>query len=132
VIVSNMRVIVCGCRDWADRRAIEGALGYAATLANGDPLTVVHGGASGADAIAATIAREWGVACEAHPAEWNTLGNAAGPIRNEHMAKLGADLCLAFWDGQSRGTLDMIQRATKHGIPVRIVPNRRPSPVRSE
>jgi hypothetical protein len=127
-----VRILVCGSRDWTDSGAIAAALGHASALANSGRLIVVHGAARGADSIAATIAREWGVECEAHPAEWDTHGKAAGPIRNDKMAKLGADLCLAFWDGQSRGTLDMIQRATKHGIPVRIVPNHRPSPVRSE
>jgi hypothetical protein len=126
-----MRIIVCGSRDWNDRNAIRCAL-VATTLDAYEETIVVHGGARGADAFAHEVAGEMGFVREVHEAEWNSNGKAAGPIRNEEMAKLGADLCLAFWDGQSRGTLDMIQRATRHGIPVRIVPNRRPSPVRSE
>ena len=66
------------------------------------------------------------VSVERHPADWDRHGKGAGPIRNRAMAKSGADRCLAFWDGESRGTLDMITVATKHGIPVRIVPKAKP------
>lgn len=41
--------------------------------------------------------------CELHPADWERLGKAAGPIRNEEMAEI-ADALIAFWDGQSRVT----------------------------
>lgn len=36
------------------------------------------------------------------------------------MAALGADLCIAFWDGSSSGTLDMMERAAKYGIPIEV------------
>lgn len=89
----------------------------------GDQITIVHGGAFGADYLARECALDYlGWREEIHNPDWNAHGKAAGPIRNEEMAKAGADLCLAFWDGKSRGTLDMITRAVKHGIPVRIVP----------
>lgn len=55
------------------------------------------------------------------PADW-TLGKGAGFFRNIEMAEKGADLCIAVWDGKSRGTLNMIQEATKVGIPVKIIP----------
>lgn len=35
-------------------------------------------------------------------------------------------LCLAFWDGESKGTLDTIRRATKAGVRVRIIPEMAP------
>jgi hypothetical protein len=37
------------------------------------------------------------------------------------MAKLGADLCIAFWDGHSHGTKHMMETAIKHGIPVEVI-----------
>jgi hypothetical protein len=117
-----MRILVCGSRDWTDRDAVRCALALATTLGEYEETIVVHGGARGADSIAHEVAGEMGFVREVHEAEWDRDGKAAGPIRNDKMAKLGAGLCLAFWDGQSRGTLDMIQRATRHGIPVRIVP----------
>jgi hypothetical protein len=37
------------------------------------------------------------------------------------MAELGADLCIAFWDGRSKGTSHMIETARSHEIPVEII-----------
>ena len=44
----------------------------------------------------------------------------AGPLRNEKMARV-ADALIAFWDGKSRGTKNMIDLANMKGISVRIV-----------
>lgn len=110
------RVIVCGSRRWHDRPAISERLGEL------DPgAVIVHGNAQGADRIAADEAGKWGMLVEPHPADWNRHGKRAGLIRNEEMAELGADLCIAFWDGSSTGTAHMIEEARRHGIPVEIV-----------
>ena len=44
---------------------------------------------------------------------------AAGPKRNEQMAN-DADTLIAFWDGESKGTRDMIQIATQLDMKVSI------------
>lgn len=117
-----MRVIVCGSRRWHDRHAIETWLAHLADLTdNLATVTIVTGFAAGADRIAHQEALKAGLLVEPHPADWQTHGKAAGPVRNERMAELGADLCVAFWDGRSAGTHDMMLRAEKHGIPVEIV-----------
>ena len=110
-----MRVIVCGSRGWADAGRIVERLAQLPGTA-----TVVHGAARGADRLAADAARVLGLAVEPHPANW-ALGNQAGFMRNEEMAARGADLCIAFWDGSSRGTADMMQRAEEHGITVEVI-----------
>lgn len=110
------RVIVCGSRDWKDRAKI--ATRLRALPAN---TIVVHGNARGADRIAHQEARKLRLAVEPHPANWDRYGRTAGPIRNKEMADAGADLCIAFWDGQSAGTNNMIEQATKAGIPVEII-----------
>jgi hypothetical protein len=51
------------------------------------------------------------------PADWKTHGKAAGPIRNRQMAK-NAEALIALWDGNSRGTKNMIETATKLGLKV--------------
>lgn len=89
---------------------------------SGDWVTVVHGGASGADSMAGKIARECFYKEEVHPADWATHGRKAGLLRNAAMVEAGADLCIAGWDGRSTGTLDTIRRCVQAGIPVRIVP----------
>lgn len=110
-----MRVIVCGSRKWTDREAIANRL---FDLPPGS--TIVHGAAAGADRIAGQEAQKLGHLVEEHPAMWSQLGKLAGFARNQKMAELGADLCIAFWDGKSRGTADMVDRAERHGIPLEL------------
>lgn len=109
-----MRVIVCGGRDFADQDAAYEALDR---LHKARPITmVVHGGAKGADALAASWAASRGIPAQAFPADWKRHGRGAGPKRNQQMADAGADLCVAFPGGG--GTADMSLRASKAGIPV--------------
>ena len=65
-------------------------------------------------------AHERGYAVEKYHADWNRDGKAAGPIRNTQMAKV-ADALIAFWDGNSRGTQNMIDLARLKPLPFRIV-----------
>lgn len=81
---------------------------------------IVHGAANGVDRIAAQEADKLGFVTEPHAADWAVHGRGAGPIRNEWMARLGADLCVAWWNGVSTGTDDMVRRARAHGIPTEV------------
>lgn len=112
--IAGYRVIVCGSRNWIDRELI--ATVIREHKERRDDLVIVHGAARGADRIADEEARRLGVFTEAHPAEWDRFGKAAGHIRNEHMASLGAAKVEAFWDGESRGTWSMIEAAKRHLI----------------
>lgn len=108
------RVIVTGGRKYADKSAVYDALDTAHRLR---PIgTLVHGGASGADELAASWALDNDVVPEPHKASWTILGRSAGPIRNREMARAGADLLIAFPGGD--GTSDMISAAKSYGIPV--------------
>jgi hypothetical protein len=111
------RIIVCGSRKWLDRERIADRLFDCPTDA-----TIVHGNAKGADRIAHQEAQKLGLLVEPHPAEWERYGKRAGIIRNEEMAALGAELCIAFWDGSSVGTRHMMGAAAARGIPVETVP----------
>ncbi len=114
-----MRILVTGSRDWTDREAVWSALNEHATPG----ATVVHGDCpTGAD----HLAKQWcstqpDIVESPHPANWKEHGRAAGPIRNQQMVNLGADLCLAFPLGASRGTRDCMRRAEGAGIPLRVV-----------
>lgn len=120
-----MRVIVCGSRGWHDRDRVSERL---ARLPGTDDTVIVHGNARGADWIAHQEAQKLGLLVEPHPADWDRYKKAAGFIRNEEMAAAGADLCIAFWDGRSTGTYDMMERARKHGIAVEIHDKANPRP----
>lgn len=106
-----MRILITGSRAWTDRAAIRRALANAGGVFGAHPqeVTIVHGGARGA---------EFGCRVEVHPADWPRHGKAAGHRRNAEMVALGADVCLAFPLGESRGTRDCVRRARDAGIPV--------------
>lgn len=112
-----MRILVTGSRDWPRRETVWMALNYHARRAG---TIVVHGDCpTGAD----LHAQQWtetqpDVVVERHRADWQRHGRAAGPIRNQEMVDLGADACLAFPLGASRGTRDCMRRAEAAGIPV--------------
>jgi hypothetical protein len=114
-----VRIIVCGSRKWRDRDAISRRL--AAIPPPLDQVVIVHGNAAGADRIAHQEAEKLGLLVEPHPADWDSYGKLAGPIRNMEMAALGADLCIAFWDGASKGTAQMMRCARARAIPVEVV-----------
>jgi len=108
-----VRVLVCGGRGYRDSKTAWSVLGSM------DVELVIHGGASGADAIAGEWARFAGVPCLVFPASWLFYGKRAGPVRNAWMLKYGRpDLVLAFPGGP--GTENMIQQAKAAGIPVRL------------
>ena len=120
----SVRIIVCGSRRWTNRQVIADILNQL-VLTNGwrypDPV-VVHGAARrGADRLVEDEAGKAGLLTEPHPADWERFGKGAGVIRNEEMAALGAVLCVAFWDGVSTGTRDMLDRAAQHGIPTLVI-----------
>ena len=83
-------------------------------------IVFVSGHASGADALGERYAEERGLQLETYPADWKAHGRAAGPISNAQMADV-ADALIAFWDGKSRGTKNMIDTATKRGLKVAVV-----------
>jgi hypothetical protein len=110
-----MRVLVCGGRDYCDRDAVFYALHELAS--HHGWLTIINGGARGADALA----RQWASDCYhglvTIPADWQQ----SGPTRNEKMIVSGKpDLVLAFPGG--RETADMILCAKYHGILVQKEP----------
>jgi len=55
--------------------------------------------------------------CYEFEAQWDALGKRAGFVRNEEMS-LEASHLLAFWDGESRGTENMIKLAKERSLVV--------------
>lgn len=84
---------------------------------------VVCGLARGAD----TFGRKWAM-CEANlpvsdfPADWETYGKGAGPIRNGQMADYADGLIAFQWDG-SRGTANMVEQMQNRNKPVYVIYN---------
>ena len=111
------KVIIAGCRDFADYALLRSFADE--VLAGAEDIEIVSGGARGADGLGERYARERGYALKVFPAEWKKWGRAAGPIRNGQMAGY-ADALIAFWDGQSSGTRDMIRKAEDRGLRVQV------------
>lgn len=72
---------------------------------------------TGPDAAAKKIDKYIGVTYKGFPADWETYGKSAGPIRNRQMAQY-ADALLLIWDGESRGSANMREEMQKLGKPV--------------
>lgn len=83
--------------------------------------TVISGGARGVDAHGEQWARARGHQVERFEANWNVWGKRAGMIRNRKMAQACA-LGLIFWDGESRGTKNMIDLLHEFKRPYRVIP----------
>jgi len=120
-----MRVLVCGGRNYADQAEVYRALDNIHWPSARIKL-VITGGAKGADRHAESWAGWCAVPCNTYPADWHTHGLSAGPRRNKLMLDEGKpDLVLAFPGGL--GTLDMVRRAIKAGVPVTHYPRPAPS-----
>ena len=111
------RLIVAGSRSFADYDRLAADLDR--LLAQRLPNVEIICGACprGADALAIRYARSRGLALRLEPAAWSTFGRAAGPMRNELMAMSGHAL-VAYWDGLSPGTRNMIRYAKLYGLRV--------------
>ena len=132
--MNTYKVIIAGGRDFSDYDFMFKSLSEV-FRGKYEPDEIVSGMASGADALGVVIAKEQGVPVKPFPADWSTHNpemcdgtcsgsrkarpycSNAGHYRNQKMADY-ADALVAFWDGKSRGTLDMINRMQNADKPV--------------
>jgi hypothetical protein len=118
------RFIVAGGRDFNNyEELVHNVVGRISMQTAPASVEIVTGGATGADQLAKELANLWGFQHKEFLADWGKYGKAAGPIRNEEMAKYiqGAGHLIAFWNGQSRGTADMIKKAREYKINTTII-----------
>jgi hypothetical protein len=114
-----MRVIIAGSRCFKDYNVMEKFCDRVLSKQNKEDVVIISGTARGADTLGEEYAEKKGYRLEKYPADWKTHGNRAGIIRNCHMGDI-ADALIAFHDGQSRGTLHMIDYAKKKKLKVRV------------
>lgn len=138
-----MKLIVAGSRTFIDYQLLKSILDNVKT-----PITEIVCGTKpphwikieyvtkGADQLGYRYAVENKIPVKLFLAEWDNIykENAviktnsqnkkynaiAGLERNEEMAKY-ADACIAFWDGESRGTKHMIDLCQKYNIKCKII-----------
>lgn len=123
-----VRVIIAGGRDFDNEDRLDLTMnelfGMMVRL-HPEKLEVVSGMARGAD----RLGREWAIdnmiAVKEMPADWDTYGKQAGWLRNNDMAEYarnaaGPGVLVAFWDGTSTGTKNMITLGLTHGLEVHV------------
>ena len=115
-----MKIIVAGCRDFTDYDFFKKKLDLFFKNLITVEVEIVSGGARGVDSMAIKYAKEKELRWIIFPADWDKHGKAGGFIRNQLMAEYSEGL-LAFWDFKSKGTMDMIDRAKKHKLKIKII-----------
>ena len=125
-----MKILICGSRHWTNYDSIISAVQRLVVKYGKENITIIEGGAPGADSLARQAAIECGISYKEFPADWGRFGRKAGPIRNQQMLDEldvtesgGQDMVVAFHEDieKSRGTRDMVNRARKNGVPVYIM-----------
>ncbi len=119
-----LRVLFCGTREGSTAVCFEDFILFEFKQLPLDSV-IVHGGCKGIDLFVNDLAKEQNIKTESFPvtsAEWNELGLAAGPLRNQKMLETRIDYVIAFHPDiiASKGTKDMMNRAWRSEIPVYI------------
>ena len=131
------KVIIAGSRNFNNYALLKSELDK---LFN-EPFIIVSGGAKGADTLGELYAKEKGYEVERHLAKWNDLSvancrikyNSYGPYnamaghnRNQEMLNSilenkDGGCVVAFWNGKSKGTENMIAITKKSGVSLHII-----------
>jgi len=122
----NVLMIIAGGRDFDDDEMMREALYRFPDILTSE---IVNGMCpTGADKLAREYARQRGRKVHEFPADWDKFRKSAGPLRNGKMAQFVCDrmndrvrgVLIAFWDGTSPGTKDMINQALHKGLEVHV------------
>lgn len=115
--------LIVGSRTFNDYELLRRKTDY--FLQNHQDIVIISGGARGADTLAKRYAEEKKYKYIEFPADWNLYGKSAGYIRNEQMHKFLSEHnprgCIAFWDGESKGTKHNFELVKKYCTPLKIV-----------
>lgn len=110
-----MIIAVIGSRNFSDYKLLE------STLASIPAITqIVSGGAKGADSFAEIYAKQHQLPLVVLKPDWKQYGKGAGIVRNRKIIE-AADMVVAFWDGESKGTASSLAMAKTKGIPVKTI-----------
>lgn len=79
-------------------------------------VVLITGGAEGVDTTVECTARELDIPCVIIRPDYNRYGKRA-PLKRNLLIALLCDEMVAFWDGESRGTMQAIGCAERYGKP---------------
>lgn len=129
--MNKFKVIIAGGRDFNDYDLLMETATEFLIMANfpimfdgNDLVEIVSGGARGADKLGERFAEDYGFDIKRFIPKWQnpdgSTDRGAGIKRNHEMGNY-ANALIAYWDGKSSGTRDMINYARKKGLIVKVV-----------
>lgn len=113
-----IKIIIAGGRDFEDYAKLYQVCDE--FLKDQINIEIVSGACKGADLLGERYATERNYSVKQFPADWSRYGKSAGLKRNIKMASY-ADALIAFWDGESKGTKNMIDLATQADLKVKVI-----------
>lgn len=113
---STIKVIIAGSRNYSNFSELCFVCDY--YLSHSPKVEIVCGGARGADSLGKRYAELKGYKIKEFIPDWDKFGKSAGYRRNVEMANY-ADVLIAFWDGNSKGTGHMIDIMKNFNKPYR-------------
>ena len=116
-------LLVVGSRSFRNYTLLEEKLNN--EIGSRRDITIVSGGANGADSLAKDYAKYKGFQYIEFRADWKTFGRSAGYKRNEQMHNFISEKkerkVIAFWDGQSKGTQHNFRLAEKFNNKLEVI-----------
>ena len=114
------RLIIAGGREFSDYPLLAASVAEFVNELDDPEIEIVCGCAKGADSLGEKYGQSKGYKINYYKPNWDLYGKAAGMIRNGIMAQ-NADGLIAFWDGRSKGTKNMIGLARRQGLKVKVI-----------
>lgn len=117
--------LVVGSRTFINYEKLSSTLDKLLVNQHDKIIHIVSGGAEGADRLAEQYADERRYVKHIFPADWKNFGKAAGFRRNVMMHQFIHNYenrgCVAFWDGQSKGTQHSFTLCERYGTSLRVI-----------
>lgn len=121
--MTTVPILVVGSRTFDDYDMLKKTLDR--LLNSVENIEIVSGGARGADSLAERYAKEKGFSLKVFYANWNKYGKSAGYRRNaemhQYISMYPERICVAFWDGKSKGTAHNFELAKRYNTNIEII-----------
>lgn len=114
------RLVIAGSRSFKNYSAAKPIILNLLRNRRPEEVTIVSGGAEGADRVGEMFAREFNLKVERYIPNWSEEGKRAGMLRNKIMSE-NSDATLLFWDGESKGSKDMYWQTLDVNNPLIVV-----------
>lgn len=110
------KILITGSRGYTDYVTFERRVDKYLSNLDKNEIEIVEGDAKGVDDMAREYAIKHNLRYKTFKADWDNNGKCAGLLRNEAMAEYCTH-AIIFWDGESKGTANIISLIKEHSIP---------------